>query len=72
MRYWKEYFLNGVEINARLDTKTHRWQIWFGKMSTGDDSRGWRRPDLSYSKARGQSVVEVLDELKTLTRKKEP
>ena len=68
MRYWKEYYLNGVEVNARLDTKTHRWEIWLGSMN-GPNQKHWRDPDLIFTKAKGQSVVEFLDSLKDTERK---
>lgn len=69
MRYWKEYYLNGIEVNARLDTKKHRWEIWLGSMSV-PNQKHWREPDLIFTKARGTSLVQFLDELKAATRKK--
>jgi len=71
MRYWKEYYFEGVEISAHLDTKNHRWEFWFGSMYQGAEHlKGWREPDYIFTKARGQSVIELLDGLKTKTRTK--
>ena len=64
MQNWKEYTLNGIEVTLNLDTKCHHWKIWIGSKFRQDGSLQYREPDLEFSKAKGSSIVEFLQELK--------
>ena len=67
MKNWNEYYLNGVEINLILNTKNHRWYVFFGTTH----GRPLDRPDLEFTDARGRAISDFLEELKRIYREKE-
>lgn len=62
--YWREHKLNGVEVTLRLDTKSHTWEVWFGSMHKDGNLAGWRDPDLRFTRAKGNAIIEFLQGLK--------
>ena len=61
MLNWKSYTLNGVQFALVLDTKKHVWQVYFGVSK--------ENPDLEFTNAKGQAVVEFLEILEKEIKK---
>ena len=58
MLNWKDYTLNGVKFTLVLNTKKHKWQVYFGDIGTR-----FNQPDMEFTQAKGDTVVEFLQEL---------
>ena len=63
MLNWKDYTLNGVSFTIVLNTKKHRWQVFFGTPK--------EKPDMEFTNAKGQAIVEFLQELTRIERDRE-
>ena len=57
---WKDYTLNGISFTLVLDTKRHVWQVYFGTLSES--------PNIEFTQAKGDTVVEFLEELMRIER----
>ena len=58
MLKWKDYTLNGVKLSIVLNTKRHRWQVYFGTQS--------KKPDIEFTQAKGDAVVQFLEAIKEI------
>ena len=50
---WKDYTLNGVSFTIVLNTKKHKWQVYFGAPK--------EKPDKEFTQAKGDAVVKFLE-----------
>lgn len=58
---YQEYELNGVKATLILNTKCHKWQIWFNWRGTREEAK---QPHLEFSQAKGQSIIDFLKRLR--------
>ena len=60
MLNWKDYTLNGIKFTLVLNTKRHVWQVFFGTLNES--------PTIEFTQAKGDAVVEFLEELTRVER----